>query len=232
MIAMSRTQTDGIEEPVELYEEDIALIDRTAELLSTTRDEVIRRLISVYFQPARKAICEKNIGIRWRSDDIPMQEIRITMPQRYTSYIERWRPEIGSWGTQMTNGALDWFKNQINAKPDEQTIRDKLAKYLTDNGIPYHIDIISEMDLGANRNAEKSLNEPGWPDVFIARASGDFHGLFIELKQEAPMINPEHIAKQLEIGQKLKAEGYEFEMAFGYNRAVQAIEKYLRKGNE
>lgn len=63
----------------------------------------------------------------------------------------------------------------------------------------------------------------GVPDLFLPIARGGFHGLFIELKtgQGKPT---EH---QLEWLEKLKAQGYQTLVAYGFDEAVEALKTYL-----
>lgn len=232
MLTKVRPSEDGPEEVVELFPADNELIDHAAEFLGITGEQVITRLIAIYWAKDRRELVNKNMSIRWRSDDAQMVTRLIRAPTNWASYIQGWEVRgLGTWGTQMANGALSWYRTISIKTPDESSVRDKLANYLRDGGIPYHFDIISEMDLGYNRNREKSVNEPGWPDLFIPVPKGGAHGLFVELKQDSPMVQAEHLLRQAETGVKLTAQGYAFEFAFGYERAVQVIEHYLKGGN-
>lgn len=232
MLNAVRPMQDGPDELVELYPADNDLIERAAQFLGITPAQAIARLITVYWNRDRRELVNRNMSKPWRGVDAEMVQVTVTAPKHWASYIDRWQVgKLGTWGTQMANGALSWWREMTTKTADESSIRAKLAEYLKEGGVPYHFDIMSEMDLGAVRNAEKQINPKGWPDLFIPVPKGGHHGLFIELKQDAPMLPAEHILSQAETGLALKRNGYAFEFAFGYDRAVRTIEHYLNGGH-
>lgn len=82
---------------------------------------------------------------------------------------------------------------------------------------------------GGNRDAieGKHLKEqgvkPGVPDMCLPVARGPYHGLYIEMKNEAGRTSPE----QDWWGKRLTAQGFVWEVCHGWNAAVQVLEWYL-----
>lgn len=75
----------------------------------------------------------------------------------------------------------------------------------------------------------------GWPDMFIAEPSGDYHGLFIELKKEGEKLykkdgvtpKTEHLEDQMVMIEKLHLKGYFACFAIGFDQAKTVIDNYL-----
>ena len=65
----------------------------------------------------------------------------------------------------------------------------------------------------------------GVPDYTLAIARGGFHGLFIELKEEAGRVSPD----QKEMMALLTGEGYKCVVAYSAREATDAIEEYLKR---
>lgn len=63
----------------------------------------------------------------------------------------------------------------------------------------------------------------GTLDIFIPKARGPYHGLFIELKSYAGRIEPEQTA----MAEDLRAEGYCAVICHGYAEAVNVLDKYM-----
>ena len=78
-------------------------------------------------------------------------------------------------------------------------------------------------------------SERGLPDLFIAKPSGKFHGLFIELKTDESQVYKkdgglrasEHIIEQNEVLTRLSVLGYWAEFGFGFNDTIEKIDRYL-----
>ena len=75
----------------------------------------------------------------------------------------------------------------------------------------------------------------GFPDLVIYEPRDDYHGLFIELKQEGTKLynkNGEpatpHIAEQIEMINKLEDLGYCADIAVGFDMAKTIIDNYLK----
>jgi len=64
----------------------------------------------------------------------------------------------------------------------------------------------------------------GVPDLFIASANKDFHGLYIELK--AGKNKP--TANQLTVMQKLQNEGYKCEVCYSVEEFINVVNEYLK----
>jgi hypothetical protein len=65
----------------------------------------------------------------------------------------------------------------------------------------------------------------GIPDIMVASAKGEFHGLFIEMKTE----NGRMSDSQTEIKARLESEGYRVEVCRGWVEAKQLTETYLNE---
>lgn len=84
-------------------------------------------------------------------------------------------------------------------------------------------------------------NRKGWPDIFVAEAKGEYHGLFIELKKTGTKLytkkgepikgSKDRIATQLAVLSHLEKKGYKAIMAFGFDEARKVLEDYMRLGN-
>lgn len=67
----------------------------------------------------------------------------------------------------------------------------------------------------------------GVPDLFLARAGADSHGLFIEMKR---VKGGKISAKQQGVMETLKHEGYAVLIAYGCDEAWPYVEQYLKEG--
>ena len=84
--------------------------------------------------------------------------------------------------------------------------------------------------------ALKSLRSGrGFPDIVIYEPRKDYHGLFIELKQEGTKLynkNGEpatpHIAEQVDMMLRLDDNGYAAGFAVGFDEAKTIIDNYLK----
>lgn len=85
---------------------------------------------------------------------------------------------------------------------------------------------------GGARNAVtgRKLKEegvlPGVPDLFLAIARGDWHGLFIEMKT----LRGKASKAQLEMLARLELRGYRVKICRGFEEGRMAIENYLACG--
>lgn len=75
-------------------------------------------------------------------------------------------------------------------------------------------------------NLKRAGMRPGFPDLFIPRVRGKYHGLFIEMKYG----NGKTTADQEEWLRTLSGEGYAVRVCYGFDEAVRSIEAYLKKG--
>jgi len=85
---------------------------------------------------------------------------------------------------------------------------------------------------GGSRNKIEAVNlkkqgvKAGVPDLFICVPSGDYHGLFIEMKSKNGIVSD----KQLDWIYRLKSICYRVEVCYGQDEAREAIINYL-EGN-
>ncbi len=85
---------------------------------------------------------------------------------------------------------------------------------------------------GGKRNATEAARlkaqgvKAGVPDLFLAHPSGDYHGLFIEMKagDNKPTRN------QLQWIEDLRCEGYAACVCYGWQSAAAVILKYIKGG--
>lgn len=92
----------------------------------------------------------------------------------------------------------------------------------------FHIK--NETTEGAQRVAvDRAMGvKKGVPDLFLPVARGQYHGLFIELKNETGRAND----AQEWWGAKLTENGYFWEVCHGWESATRVIEWYLSLKNE
>ena len=64
----------------------------------------------------------------------------------------------------------------------------------------------------------------GVPDYFIAIPSGNFHGLYIEMKKPKGRLS----ADQKDFIPKLEDKGYKVAVCFGWSEAVDEVVNYLK----
>ena len=84
--------------------------------------------------------------------------------------------------------------------------------------------------------ALKSLRSGrGFPDIVIYEARNDYHGLFLELKQERTRLYNKkfvgatpHIEEQIQMLEKLNDKGYAACFAVGFDEAKTIIDNYLK----
>ncbi len=68
--------------------------------------------------------------------------------------------------------------------------------------------------------------EAGCPDLFVAKPSKGFHGLFIELKRAKKSLSKTSI-KQIEKHKALRKAGYAVHVCYGATEAYSVIQEYL-----
>ena len=73
-----------------------------------------------------------------------------------------------------------------------------------------------------------------WPDLFIAKPKGIYHGLFIELKatniykKDGSLLKNSHLQEQADVLGELNMLGYYATFAIGLEQAVKYIDDYLK----
>lgn len=123
----------------------------------------------------------------------------------------------------------------------ESDIYVKIASYLS----IAHPNVIFRFDFSAGTKMtmgqamrHKSMNPlRGYPDLFIAEARGEYHGLYLEIKKEgeSPYLKKggglrqnEHILEQAHVLSRLRKRGYKAEFAVGFAECFDMIEAYLK----
>ena len=112
----------------------------------------------------------------------------------------------------------------------EEVVNKQVVKYLEFKHLPFvHCPNEGKRDPRYGARLRASGMSAGFPDLFIFRPSGKYHGLALELKREkGGRLSPAQ-AIWLET---LNAEGYKAVCAHGYEEAVAAIEKYIKDGKD
>lgn len=138
---------------------------------------------------------------------------------------------------RMTSSQFKKMKAKGKTVQSEEDMQDQICAYLKIRypKIMYRIDLAGiHKSIGAAARMKRQEWGRGWPDLFIAEARGAFHGLFLEVKREDIMIynaaggySSDHIARQAEVLEMLKAKGYAAIFSKGFDQARTAIDNYL-----
>lgn len=98
----------------------------------------------------------------------------------------------------------------------------------------------------AIRNKKLQGTKRGYPDLFIAKPSNRYHGLYIELKKDKSEVfkkdggykqkwiykngvkQYDHIQEQVNMHGRLRAEGYQVVWGFGFDDTIGKINKFLK----
>lgn len=101
----------------------------------------------------------------------------------------------------------------------------------------FRSDIQSAGKLSGQMQNIKQILDPyhGFPDVQIYHRSGNFTGLFIELKREnsgtflkdGSLSKTKHVQEQAEMHKTLRSLGYKVEFAEGCDEAKKILQEYL-----
>lgn len=112
-----------------------------------------------------------------------------------------------------------------NDTPLEEVEQRNVIIYCAYAGIP-----VFAIPNGGSRNKREAARltaqgvKKGVPDLFIPRAAGKFHGLFIEMKREkGGRLSPD----QAEWIALLRREGYAAYACHGFDNARAVIDRYL-----
>ena len=103
--------------------------------------------------------------------------------------------------------------------------------YLALKKIPYFA-----IPNGGSRNALEALSlskqgvSPGVPDLMIPVVSGEYHGLFIEMKRKGGTVK-DVTKHQKEWHKTLLGNGYCVVVCFGVQEAMEAVQDYIRGFN-
>lgn len=120
----------------------------------------------------------------------------------------------------------------------EYEIAKGIATYLKLNypKIIFHVDLaglnLSRAQAGMLKATQGGR---GWPDLFIAQPSGQYHGLLIELKHETPfklngeLKKDEHLEEQRDMMAQLSERGYLAQFSWGFDMTKELIDNYLKE---
>ena len=88
--------------------------------------------------------------------------------------------------------------------------------------IDHHGRVVSDL-------LKKTGLKAGMPDIMIAKASGEYHGLFLHMKRPAVAGMPEGRLTNIEHerSEALKEQGYEVLVAYGAQEAIMILEEYF-----
>ena len=112
--------------------------------------------------------------------------------------------------------------------PTEDQINKQVVAYLRYKNLPFNHSPNEGKRSPQLANYLKAMGmSPGFPDLFIYKPCGQYHGLAIELKRDkGGRLSP----AQAEWLDRLNAEGYRAVCCKGYDAAISAIEEYLKEG--
>ena len=104
-----------------------------------------------------------------------------------------------------------------------------VVEYCELRGLPIvHIPNEGKRSVVAGAMLKRAGMRPGFPDLFLPRPCGKYHGLFIEMKYDKGKTS----ADQEWWLATLSREGYAVRVCHGFDEAVRCIEAYLRKGEK
>ena len=104
-----------------------------------------------------------------------------------------------------------------------------VVEYCELRGLPIvHIPNEGKRSVVAGAMLKRAGMRPGFPDLFLPRPCGKYHGLFIEMKYDKGKTS----ADQEWWLATLSREGYAVRVCYGFDEAVRCIQAYLRKGEE
>lgn len=127
-------------------------------------------------------------------------------------------------------------------KKDEQKVHNAVVQYLK---LQYP-KVIFRSDGGGLRlpmglavQFKKQQSSRAYPDLFIARASNNCYGLYLEIKKErveyktknGVIRQSEHIQEQYNMLMALRAEGYAAYFGGGFDECKRIIDNYLGENN-
>lgn len=133
-------------------------------------------------------------------------------------------------------------------KKIEESIALKVARFLKIQypNINYRFDVGADINLSigqASKFKALQMNKRGYPDLFIAKPSKGYHGLYIELKKDKSevylkdgitlkkKVNKKtgkcHNQEQFEMLRNLNQDGYLALYGFGFDDTIDKIRRYL-----
>lgn len=123
--------------------------------------------------------------------------------------------------------------------PNERQLYQMIATFMQMEypQVVYRFDLAADIKLtaGQARKHKKLHPRRGYPDLFIAKRSGDYAGLFIEIKaygnspfkKNGALKKDGHLEEQQAMLDKLQDEGYKAVFATGFDEIVATIRSYF-----
>lgn len=123
----------------------------------------------------------------------------------------------------------------------EQELVLAIAQYLQlkHKDLIYRFDLIADFPMKPYqaKRVKQIHNRRGYPDLFIAKPSGSYAGLFLELKAEGVSVlkkdgtlrKDDHLMEQFNFMKSLIKNGYKANFAIGFDDAIKQIEGYLNE---
>lgn len=122
----------------------------------------------------------------------------------------------------------------------EHSLYEQIARYirLQYPDIIYRFDLAADLKLTPGQAAKHHRLHPerGYPDLFIAKARGEYHGFYLEIKtksnspykKDGTLKKDKHLEEQARMLEKLRASGYRAEFGVGFEGCKKIIDEYLR----
>lgn len=113
-------------------------------------------------------------------------------------------------------------------RSSEAQEQETVIEYCDFVGVPIvHIPNEGKRSLGYASALKRQGMRRGFPDLFVPRACGKWHGLFIEMKYGCGKTSDDQ-KKWLKL---LSVEGYACAVCYGADEAIKLIEAYTRRGS-
>lgn len=121
-------------------------------------------------------------------------------------------------------------KDEYTVNSKEEAFNQKIVvKYCDTVGLPIvHIPNEGKRSYAMASELQAMGMRAGFPDLFMPKASGKYHGLFIEMKSRKGKLTD----KQSEWLARLSLNGYAVKVAHSSTEAIKAIEKYIKLNEE
>lgn len=122
----------------------------------------------------------------------------------------------------------------------EHNLYEQIARYLQLQypNVIYRFDVGADLKLTMGQAVKHKRLHPerGYPDLFIAKARGEYHGFYLEIKtktnspykKDGTLKKDKHLEEQARTLEKLRARGYRAEFGVGFSECKQIIDEYLR----
>lgn len=105
---------------------------------------------------------------------------------------------------------------------------ESVKAFVPELNLMYHVPNEGKRQQGTGAILKAAGLRKGVPDIVLPVARWNYHGLYIELK----FGNNRPTKEQREYMEQLQAEGYQTEVAYGFEQAREIIRHYLRRKND